>query len=266
MKQVLAMLPAAVIAVVLGVASQARAETINLTTGGPAESSVSGTTVDGQPISRTWNNAGGVAGLTLTARAWQMASRPTTATGTNNPSFVSNAATAVTNAGLGRYSNGLGVSTGTESGTGNQHTVDNDGPLEFIEFTFSSAVQVTGMTVTNYSVGGDATDGDYTIAFADVSGGVLPTGTTYYNYAAGTTSFTTSFSSFFDVFATLRQDLGPDAYNDGFKIGSLTFTTTTVTTTSIVPLPQSAVMGLGLLAALGGFGVWRRRRRSADMA
>jgi hypothetical protein len=256
------MLPAAAMAVVLAVASQARAETIDLTS---AANSVSGTQVDGQPISRTWNNAGGVAGLTLTARAWQMAARPTTGTTSNSASFVSNAATAVTNAGVGQYSLGLGVSTGTETGTGNQHTVDNDGPLEFIEFTFSSAVTVTGMVLNDFALTPDAVDGDYTIAFGDVASNQLPNGTTYYNYNSGTTSFTTSLSSFFDVFATLRQDLGPDVNNDGFKIASLTFSTNTITTLTLVPLPQSAAMGLGLLAAIGGVGIWRRRRR-ADVA
>jgi len=33
-----------------------------------------------------------------------------------------------------------------------------------------------------------------------------------------------------------------------------------------VPLPRSAAMGLGLLAALGGLSAWRRRRRTSDLA
>ncbi len=197
---------------------------------------------------------------------------------------------------LGQYTHGLGVTNDTEgTGQNNWHTVDNymngvagSQRYDFVQMQFSQAVQITSIVVAPFTIynaaggtvnPGGALDWDISYALQGVSaaGPITGVGTVAnvssansasanFTDAAGNANQTgyrydfngLAFSSFFDVFADLSA-IDPNV--DGFKVVSVTFNTQ-----SAVPLPRSAAMGVGLLASLGAFAAWRRRRRAADLA
>ncbi len=74
--------------------------------------------------------------------------------------------------------------------------------------------------------------------------------------------------NFFDAPTVLASAQGDGFTAAGGNVDSGAFGNFNVGISQIVstPLPQSATMGVGLLAVLGGFGLWRRRRQSGDVA
>lgn len=103
--------------------------------------SVAFTTNNGTNTSGTLGNTLGPFGsgsVTVTsASAW-------TSTGSGTPA----------QAYVGRYTNGLGVTTQAEGNgqTNNSHTIDNVGSYDFIMLVFSQAVRLTGITLVGYDV------------------------------------------------------------------------------------------------------------------
>lgn len=158
---------------------------------------------------------------------------------------------------LGRYSNGLGVTNvselnGTQTHT-NAHTVDNyNGIYDFLEFKFSEDVTVTQVVLDMYSVN-STTDGDISIHFADAwYGDVFQHLSSSSSTDPRVWNITGTLSDSFHMFASLTMPV------DGFKVKSITFDVPT--NNHVVPLPPAAWAGLGLLAGLGAFRTWKRRR------
>jgi hypothetical protein len=86
--------------------------------------------------------------------------------------------------------------------------------------------------------------------------------------SVGATSTGAAKGNFFDASTTIDGGFGAGIIAaagtlDGAGFGGLSIGTQQIST---VPLPQSATMGLGLLAAVGAYGVWRRRRRTSEIA
>ena len=229
---------AAAAMVVLGTASSAWATTVSIDfTGGS-----SGTY--GADNSRTFTSGG----VTVTAKAWSMATASETTTRTQ--------------VFLGHFSSGLGVSNDAETNNqttyygNNEHTVDNKTKFDFVEMAFSSQVKILSVTVVPFTVS-SSTDTDISYNFGSWSGSRSNASgggsTTTYSWALGSQSLTSTFN----VWASLAIGAGTDY--DGFKISGITFDY--VAPVSAVPVPSAALLGLGLLGGLGAVGAWRRRRR-----
>lgn len=183
-------------------------------------------------------------------------------------------------ANLGSYSGGLGVGSpridtngaasgnGTggaaESGTGNQHSVDNnaDGRIDFIWLKFSTAVDLTSAYFNVYDVppsGG--TDGDATIfyrngASAPANGGDGETFLSQFTSIAlpGNTNGSRNIAGVTYSDTWLVAAAASSSGNDGFKLKSVTF--------DVQPpgVPEPSTW-LCMILGFGGLGAMLRRRR-----
>lgn len=97
---------------------------------------------------RTYTMGSGTNALSLRVTAWSLNNN--SATGT------------VSNARLGRYSSGLGVTNDAEDGSSPGHTTDNSGRLDFLVFQFSKPVEVLSGVFTPFAMSG-VYDVDYTL-------------------------------------------------------------------------------------------------------
>jgi hypothetical protein len=191
---------------------------------------------------------------------------------------------------LGAYSgNGLGVSSphvdangqcwfgcsgdgnggSEEGGSGNQHTIDNngDGRIDFVLLKFNTAVDLTSVFLNVYDVNPNGSaDGDATAyykggAFAPANGGDA---TAYLNQFTGI-GLSGSSSGSRAVGGVTYADtwlIGAAANsdsNDGFKLYSVSFDTAAV--------PEPATWGMMILGfGMVGAGLRLRRRQPAAIA
>ena len=223
----------AIVAAALCVVAPAHATSFVFTGG---NSATSGSTTN----SRTFT----FGGITVTATAWS----------TGGLTSATTPAQAYT----GWYSNGLGVTTTAEGNgqTNNSHTIDNVGQYDFIRLEFSTAVSLTGLTMTGYDVNGapQEVDGDYWVSYG--------TGTNAFNTSAlwqgyidrgtnkenGTSYSNPNFSKVWLIGAG-RTSTDRD---DGFKLS-----TVNVVTPPAVPEPAT---WLTMILGFGGIGTIVRRR------
>lgn len=71
----------------------------------------------------------------------------------------------VQNSYLGAYSNGLGATSGDETGANNTHVLDNQNRLDFLLFQFNRPVNFLSATFTTFSVNGITSDSDAQIRY-----------------------------------------------------------------------------------------------------
>lgn len=174
----------------------------------------------------------------------------------------------VTDAYLGSYTSGLGVTADNETGGNGTHTIDNDGAQDFLVFQFSSDVLLSKITTTPFNVNNLGTDSDALVAWGKVG--------TAWNQSLGldgksvntlnallsgsqdlvggsstsTRSVTGTASNLWLIAA--GNNLGGDNKVDGFKL-------TNVTVSSAVPEPATWMMMIGGFAMVGAA---VRRRKS----
>lgn len=250
-------------AATIGIAGSASATTIFLDGGGV--NAAGATTIGTLNVGniRTYTSGS----VTLTAQGW-----------TYDTSFSPDQLLA---SHLGAYSGGgLGVSSplidtnggssgngnggAKETGTGNQHSVDNnaDGRVDFILLKFSMAVDLTGVYLNVYDVNpSGAKDGDATIfykngAFAPVNGGNAET---YLGQFAsislgGDTSGLRPVAGVTYSNTWLVAAAAGSSSNDGFKVKSLVY--------DLQPpgVPEPATW-LCMIMGFGGLGAMLRRQR-----
>jgi hypothetical protein len=77
---------------------------------------------------------------------------------------------------------------------------------------------------------------------------------------------TSSNGNFFDASSALDVGSGAGFMAASGNLDGVSFSGFNVGVLVLVPLPPSAAMGLGLLAAIGGLSAWRRRRRASEIA
>lgn len=189
-----------------------------------------------------------VGGLSVTATAWSVSGMG--ASNTPTQGYV------------GVFGNGLGATTSGESGGGTTHTVDNVGNYDFIRLVFSSAVRLTGFTLTGFSVNG-AADSDAWVSFGtgtnafntnSLWGGYIDRGAEVLSGTSASYS-STNFSNVWLIGAA--RSSASSARNDGFKLG----------TVNVVAVPEPAtwltmILGFGLM----GSALRRRVRTTARIA
>ncbi|MBB3694679.1 PEPxxWA-CTERM sorting domain-containing protein [Sphingomonas sp. BK580] len=179
----------------------------------------------------------------------------------------------VTNAYLGSYTAGLGVTADNENGGNGTHTIDNNGAQDFIVFQFSRDVLLSKITTTPFDVNNLGKDSDALVAWGKVStawnqslgldgksvntlNALLSGGQ---DLAGGSStsirSVTGSASNLWLVAA--GNNLGGDKVVDGFKLAN-------VTVTSAVPEPATWMMMIGGFAMVGA--AVRRRKSVAGGA
>lgn len=161
-----------------------------------------------------------------------------------------------TQAYLGVYSSGLGVTNGKEgTGAGVSHVTDNVGSFDFVALTFSRAVNLTGITRNGFAVNGPA-DTDAWISYGEFDP-AASVASQFPGFAsrgfevAGGAGFRTAASATTWLIGASR--LSTDR-NDGFKLGAVSFDAA-----SAVPEPAawlSMILGFGMVG-----GVLRRRPR-----
>jgi hypothetical protein len=158
----------------------------------------------------------------------------------------------------GSFGNGNGGAA--ESGSGNQHTVDNngDGRIDVILLKFSTAVDLTSAYFNVYDVNPDGgADGDATAyykggAFAPANGG---SATSYFSQFTSL-SLPGSSSGSRNIGGVTFSDTwligaDPGGSNDGFKLYSISYD-------AAVPEPAT---WLTMILGFGGIGAMMRRRR-----
>jgi hypothetical protein len=175
-------------------------------------------------------------GITVTATAWSV--NGTAATNLPNDAY------------LGRYSNGLGVTDDFEGkgNVNNSHTIDNaGGNYDFVMLMFSSAVKLTGITLTGYDVDGGPSAADTDAWVSNGSGDLTANWAAYINKGVKVDSGYASnfsgaaFSTVWLIGASRTTTVG----NDGFKLGA-------VTAVAAVPEPatwMTMILGFGLMGA-----------------
>lgn len=171
-------------------------------------------------------------------------------------------------AGLGVWSEGLGVLNDRESNSGNVHTIDNQYGQDFVLLQFDTAVTLSKLTTSPFQVG-TSIDSDAYVAWGNAgtawnkslglnnaSSGTLAAmldgGTTLQGGNSKSTRAITgaAASNLWLVGAAIGG--GPDGKIDGFKL-------TNVTVSSAVPEPATWMMMIGGFAMVGAA---VRRRRS----
>ncbi|MBW6531666.1 PEPxxWA-CTERM sorting domain-containing protein [Sphingomonas citri] len=172
----------------------------------------------------------------------------------------------ITNAYLGSYTYGLGVTNDNENGTNGTHTVDTQDGQDFILFQFSTAVDLSKIKTTSFSVNGYTTGSDASVRWGNTA--------TAWNQDLGldgkSTSALTSVLNNQQVLAggsgTLTRSVDGTASNlwlvaatnvDGTKVDG--FKLSAVTVSSAVPEPATWMMMIGGFAMVGAA---VRRRKS----
>jgi hypothetical protein len=164
---------------------------------------------------------------------------------------------------LGYYDHGLGVINDKEDGSGNTHTIDNQNGQDFIIFQFDTAVQLSKITTSPFSVGG-STDSDANVRWG--------TSSVAWNKSLGFDG--KSISTVTNMLSNVQSLPGGDSVStrnvsgapanlwlvaatdfdnrvDGFKL-------TNVTVSSAVPEPATWMMMIGGFAMVGA--AVRRRK------
>lgn len=170
---------------------------------------------------------------------------------------------------LGFYDHGLGVINDKEDGRNNTHTIDNQNGQDFIIFQFDTAVQLSKITTSPFSVGG-STDSDANVRWGTSNvawnqslgfdGKSVSTVTNMLsnvqNLPGGSTVSTRAVNG---APANLWLVAATDFDNkvDGFKL-------TNVTVSSAVPEPATWMMMIGGFAMVGA--AVRRRKSVAGGA
>ncbi len=181
----------------------------------------------------------------------------------------------VSGATLGVYSNGLGVTNGNEgNGSGNSHTMDNLGSVDFIVLQFDKKVTLSDATFTAFQqTGYNYTDTDATIGWANTAtpwnsdlnlagnvsilNSLIPTAQRYASGNTGTKDTNTRdidpllYSG--NVWIVSAAMTNPDSYIDSFKFNSLNYTTK-------MPVPEPATWMM-MIAGFGMVGSTMRRRK-----
>ena len=147
---------------------------------------------------------------------------------------------------LGRYQGGAGVFSSAKD----SHTLDGSGMIEFIQFSFSSAVALTGLSFGYYDT--DLQKDWFQVISDTTLDGSIGNGDVYGQETkiAGANP-ATGLDYFGDTFGVMA----PLAY-DSYKLSSVTVD---YTPPAAVPLPAG---GLLLASALAGGIALRRRRRA----
>ncbi|MGK6325369.1 PEPxxWA-CTERM sorting domain-containing protein [Sphingomonas sp. DT-51] len=167
---------------------------------------------------------------------------------------------------LGSYTTGLGVTNGLENGSNGTHTIDTQNGQDFILFQFSTAVDLSQIKTTSYSVNGNSTGSDASVRWGNTN--------VAWNQNLGLdgkpVSALTNILGNQQVLAggsgTLTRSVNGTASNlwlvaatsvggapiDGFKLGA-------VTVSSAVPEPATWMMMIGGFAMVGAA---VRRRKS----
>lgn len=171
----------------------------------------------------------------------------------------------LSNAYLGVYGQGLGVTADSENGNSNTHVIDNLGKLDFVLLQFSAPVLMSSFTTSPFSVNGSidsdaflawgtsgtawnsvlALDGKSVSTLNQMLSGVTEiTG----GNSASTRSVGTATAS--NLWLVAASQSNTDGKTDGFKLGG-------VKVTSPVPEPGTWMM---MLAGFGAMGFALRRR------
>ncbi|MFD1788394.1 PEPxxWA-CTERM sorting domain-containing protein [Sphingomonas floccifaciens] len=190
-----------------------------------------------------------VGGITVTATAWS----------------TDSLSSAPKEAYLGRYVNGLGVTNVSEGNgqTNNSHTVDNIGSYDFIKLTFSTAVQLTGMTLSGYDVDGSRytpIDTDAWVSYGSSGFATNDDWQGYLNRGIDVASGTNLSSNKVGTVWLVGAARSPSDRDDGFKLASIT----AFAPPSGVPEPATwltMILGFGVIG-----GVMRRRMSAAGAA
>jgi hypothetical protein len=172
-------------------------------------------------------------GVTVTATAHQM----------------TNSGAPGASATLGRYSNGLGVSSGRHD----EHFLDGLGTNELIRFAFSEAVRIVSVTFT-YADYGDEFSFGYQGPSAYVhveSDQPLNSTQTAWTWVRGDADI--AVYSFLGSYTSTAFGIGAIDNHTEFKISGMTVETIP----AVVPLPAA---GLGLIAGLGALAALKRRK------
>lgn len=170
----------------------------------------------------------------------------------------------VTNAYIGRYAQGLGITNDGESGADNSHVIDNSGNKDFVLLQFSEPVLLKSLKTAAFPVDG-STDSDASIAWGKNSGAWNSTldldnkSSSVLNALLSTTPIEVkntasngkitvgSASNLWLVAASLTNT---DGFIDGFKLTNVTVST--------APEPGTWMM---MILGFGAVGVSVRRRR-----
>ena len=215
--------------------------------------SVGGSNVGGSSAGnvRTYTSTVGAETLTLQASAWTDAIDL-------NPDKTKRSF-------LGSYGGGLGVTAPGEDGSNNTHTVDNVGRRDFVLLKFSTAVDLTSMYLSVYSIGVGGPDSDATVFYRNGATAPIHDGLssayfsqfTSINVPGGSSSGTRVVGSG-DTFAdTWLVSAAMGGSNDGFKLKSITLGT------PAVPEPSTWAM---MILGFGGVGATLRARRRIALA
>src|SRR5262249_11221007 len=127
---------------------------------------------------------------------------------------------------LGRYNQGLGVTSTGENGDSPSHTVDNHTNTDFVVFQFNQQVRLTQAMLNLFTDGSYFPDGDVTIGYFNTNyctdqmtqNGCLPIGTSSPDFSSLHITTITKLDNGTSSSETLDFDLGDDAYANSWII------------------------------------------------
>lgn len=175
----------------------------------------------------------------------------------------------LSNAYLGSYAQGLGVTEDVENGNGNTHVIDNQGPLEFVLLQFSDAVLLSSFTTSPWSLNG-STDSDALIGWGSSSAAwnsTLPldgksvstlnamlSGLKEVDGGSAASTRPVGAGTASNLWLVAASQANTDKMTDGFKL------TGVKASTASVPEPGTWMM---MILGFGAMGWAMRRRRDA---